>query len=416
MDDIAIFILINVDLKTLLIMRRLSKKFCQILTLRLRNLLWQLTRFDTDIMSEPQLFYLAKTQLIKNNVCAGNNSSFIITDDATDPSTLSQVYAFGDNKYGKLGLEDDDNHYGIIKKIYNIVQVCSNETQTLLLDDQGIVYTCGANFYGDLQPQLEWINKIFRNNKCSDDNYISLRIIEDLPPIIEISNNENCCAVLSKNGKVYIISSQLQDKGIISIPFLVTDLENIVHISLNDLFGLALDNNGMLYGFSLDIMGIINTPILIDEINVAQIYHDKLLLTNNKIKRLSLQNHKLLTSHFAVDKTDFINYNDYDNQVYPNNIVQIATGLYHTIYLTITGEVYVVGSNGYGQLGIGNINDRVDYPIKLNLSNIIKIAAGSYHSLFLTANEKVYACGRNDKKQIISSKYDIICFPKEVIY
>lgn len=409
-EDLTIFILINADLKTLLIMRRLSKKYHNILTLRVRHLLWQLTRFDTDIMNETQLFQLAKTRIIKNNVCAGTNTSFIISDAATDPSTLSQVYAFGDNKYGQLGTD----YSGIIKKLYDIVQICSNETQTLLLDDQGIVYSCGANFYGDLRPQLEWIYKNFINNN-DYDNHTSVRIVENLPIIKEISNNDYCFAVLGKNGKVYIITSQLQDRGIVSVPFLVTDLENIVHISLNDLFGLALDNNGLLYGFSFDIMGTINIPILVDEENIAQICGDKLLLTNNKIKRLSINNHKLLTSRFASDKIDFVIYDNY-YQSYPNNVIQIADGLYHSLYLTINGDVYVSGSNNYGQLGIGNINDRADHPVKFNLTNIIKISAGSYHSLFLTEDEKVYGCGRNDKGQLGIEKCDAIYFPKEIVY
>ena len=34
-------------------------------------------------------------------------------------------------------------------------------------------------------------------------------------------------------------------------------------------------------------------------------------------------------------------------------IVQISTGLHHTLLLAKTGEVYAFGSNSYGQLGTG---------------------------------------------------------------
>jgi alpha-tubulin suppressor-like RCC1 family protein len=41
-----------------------------------------------------------------------------------------------------------------------------------------------------------------------------------------------------------------------------------------------------------------------------------------------------------------------------------------------------------------------DWKIIPTLNNVIKIAAGHEHSLFLTADEKVYACGQNDQGQL----------------
>jgi alpha-tubulin suppressor-like RCC1 family protein len=47
-------------------------------------------------------------------------------------------------------------------------------------------------------------------------------------------------------------------------------------------------------------------------------------------------------------------------------VTQIATGLQHTLLLTIHGEVYAFGSNNYGQLGLLDLNPRgIPTPVDL---------------------------------------------------
>lgn len=95
------------------------------------------------------------------------------------------------------------------------------------------------------------------------------------------------------------------------------------------------------------------------------------------------------------------------------HMISIGPGGYHTIALSLSGDVYVWGHNRVGQLGFkseirGKLSEEDKYyhqiPIKIkNLPpNILvrSISAGWGHSAILTTDGKVYLCGRNFRGQI----------------
>lgn len=87
-----------------------------------------------------------------------------------------------------------------------------------------------------------------------------------------------------------------------------------------------------------------------------------------------------------------------------DNIIQIATGNSHSLFLTSNGHVYACGNNAYGQLGIGN-NIHQYNPVKCDISNIVSIAAGCYNSFLIQYDDKdksniVYAAGYNNYGQL----------------
>ena len=56
------------------------------------------------------------------------------------------------------------------------------------------------------------------------------------------------------------------------------------------------------------------------------------------------------------------------------------------------------GSQPYGQLGNGTTND-TSQPISV-ASNVVAVAGGAYHSLFVTTDGKLWAMGRNNYGQL----------------
>jgi alpha-tubulin suppressor-like RCC1 family protein len=78
----------------------------------------------------------------------------------------------------------------------------------------------------------------------------------------------------------------------------------------------------------------------------------------------------------------------------------IAAGGDHSLALTESGEVYAWGGNSYGQLGLGDGKDRLT-PTKVpGLTGVKAIAAGGDHSLALTEAGEVYAWGGNSYGQL----------------
>ncbi|XP_034282768.1 RCC1 and BTB domain-containing protein 2 isoform X6 [Pantherophis guttatus] len=75
----------------------------------------------------------------------------------------------------------------------------------------------------------------------------------------------------------------------------------------------------------------------------------------------------------------------------------------HVVLATTEGEVYAWGHNAYSQLGNGTTSHSyIPCQISTNLVNkkVIEVACGSHHSMVLTADGEVYSWGYNNSGQI----------------
>jgi alpha-tubulin suppressor-like RCC1 family protein len=100
-------------------------------------------------------------------------------------------------------------------------------------------------------------------------------------------------------------------------------------------------------------------------------------------------------------------------------VVDAAAGGAHTLISTVEGDVYAVGSNDHGQLGVGDLFDRPkftlvasfrdapgayyngrDYRKSMGRQNIKKLAAGHYTSAAITDEGKLYTWGADNKGQL----------------
>lgn len=77
-----------------------------------------------------------------------------------------------------------------------------------------------------------------------------------------------------------------------------------------------------------------------------------------------------------------------------DNLVNIACGIKHTLFLNKRGDVYTCGKNDAGELGLGITQAKVQSPLKINMDDqpVSKILASSY-SAFLTKERKLYLAG-----------------------
>ena len=83
-----------------------------------------------------------------------------------------------------------------------------------------------------------------------------------------------------------------------------------------------------------------------------------------------------------------------------NYIIQISAGFKYSLALDNNGQIYAFGYNLYGQLGLGDNNNRNIPTLISNLTNIIQISSGYTHSLALNNNGQVYAFGNNFAGQL----------------
>lgn len=95
---------------------------------------------------------------------------------------------------------------------------------------------------------------------------------------------------------------------------------------------------------------------------------------------------------------------------------KVSCGGNHILFLTNDLEVYVLGSNTFGQLGIPDIDDEITTPIKLPTNyNSINIEAGHSTSYIITDDHELYTwgCCQNGRigQLMVEEDEDIICIP-----
>ena len=100
------------------------------------------------------------------------------------------------------------------------------------------------------------------------------------------------------------------------------------------------------------------------------------------------------------------------------SVVQVATGVSHTLCLTESGDLFAFGENNHGQLGLGDAAlgnvltpRRVDF---LKGLPIRSISCGSHHSVAVSWSGAVYAWGKNSYGQLGLGTSENSSLPKEV--
>eukprot|EP00960_Hanusia_phi_P031774 749481-Hanusia_phi.AAC.8 len=109
------------------------------------------------------------------------------------------------------------------------------------------------------------------------------------------------------------------------------------------------------------------------------------------------------------NQSEEIQHVPYIVPAFRNVLVKVcALGKKHTLFLSSDGVVLSCGSNGYGQLGMGDHILSRPTPVRIkrkqgsidewqaiiqSLNNVVAIAAGYYHSLALNENGKIFSWG-----------------------
>ncbi len=87
------------------------------------------------------------------------------------------------------------------------------------------------------------------------------------------------------------------------------------------------------------------------------------------------------------------------------NVDQVATGGYYTMILKENGDLWAVGANPFGQLGDGSAEQRVN-PVQVKtaegaaMTGVAQVSAGTNHTMILKKNGTLWAVGANNSGQL----------------
>jgi alpha-tubulin suppressor-like RCC1 family protein len=111
----------------------------------------------------------------------------------------------------------------------------------------------------------------------------------------------------------------------------------------------------------------------------------------------------------------------------PENLTQIEAGFDHVAAIGVSGKLYTMGDDTFGQCGIATFDRQltdpyleVRYPnlkqVTLLEGKVVDVKCGKYHTVAVTDDGQAWAWGRNNKHQLGSIPLRLGKAPSPVAY
>lgn len=234
-------------------------------------------------------------------VAAGPNHTAILTDEG-------EVYVFGGNKYGELGMGDNiyRDTFTKIPGYNNVVQISCGSNQTALVTSWGELYVCGYNVNGELG--FRHCQPVTRPAKVVQVKDERKRVIPLINQVTEVSCGNNSIIFLTTEGIAYSFN------GIMFAQ--IPKITNIKTVQSGNLRQLILTQENRAYTISKSIVELV--PNIVDVKQISTCPKDKgclitkygnlyifATLDRNNIAHTSLNNGLI---KFAIAGPEYIAY------------------------------------------------------------------------------------------------------------
>ena len=362
-------------------------------------------------------------------VSAGGDFSLLLSYGGT-------VSSFGENRAGQLGNQSTKASSSIETVIISgsagsqpIVEISAGQDHALAVGRDNELYVWGNNKYGQLGlGGTSDSSIILRDSAVNNPTYLS-----DVY-MMGVSAGKSHSVIANKEGVVYGFGDYLQgaDETTYGLASVETRSDTPVMIGGNRLF--AGDNEVTIHSSDTDVeLKVItgdefnlltdyvssNYEVTVKSINedIATAYIDasgKVRVNGGMTTGLT---HVIVTSrnktYNNITTTVYFVTNIDDDTSEKSSIVapMTASGREHTVVLKQDGTVWTFGNNRYGQLGNSmtyehltnedkNIPQQVEFNDLDSDEYIVSVYAGEYHSAALTSKGNVYTWGSNERGQL----------------
>lgn len=279
-----------------------------------------------------------KTVYLGNTVAAGGSHTGALRD--------GQLYAWGRNNYGQIGLglttkaTDIMGHPNtpmiVNQAPKNLISINYNQNHSLAIDQAGQVYSWGADNYGQLGR-----GEMGRDD-CRDtqDCRLDISAIAGINDAVMVAAGYKHNLVLTKDGSVWAFGanaqgqlgtgSSMSSSTPIRVDFSTANaVGRIVQVVASANSSYALDDKGQVWGWGSDAY--------------ANLGDGKTCTATNSCLNI----HATPTRIQVLDNTP-----TKPNDIYhKEKVIQLAAGRDHVLALTNTASVYAWGLNDSSQLG-----------------------------------------------------------------
>lgn len=290
---------------------------------------------------------------------------------------MTHVYLFGSGDCGQMGMGEDIDlqrkptlHPFLEDK--NIISVAAGGLHTLALSSSGRIFSWGCND-----------EKALGHHHTVPEFQVAEVHGLEAQHVVQVAAGDSISAALTADGRVFAWGTFRDSRGVMGfasdgrteIQERPTAIEALKGLAVKQIAAganhlMAITADGQLYSWGCGEQG--------------------------QLGRRVLERHKLLGLRPAnitprLGRSRVV-------------VAKVVCGSYHTLVLGADGNVWAMGLNNYGQLGLGDHEERITAdlidPENWRGERVVDAAAGEHHSLVLLSSGHVLAFGRADSCQL----------------
>ena len=298
---------------------------------------------------------------IKQVVC-GANHTFILKTDGS-------LWACGENNYGQLGLGNTTDQSSFTQVTTNVnsdvKQVACGGNHTFILKNDGSVWSCGYNSYGQLG---------LGTSGSSANKTTFTQVTTNISDVKEIVCGSCETFIIKNDGSLW-------------------------GCGCNGYGSLGINSTTHKSTFTQVTTNINNDVKQVACTTINDGYDHTVILKNDgSVWSCGYNNSGQLGLGDTTQRTTFTQVTTNIN----NDVKQISCGSYHTFILKNDGSIWSCGANSSGQLGLGNTTTYKSFTkVTTNINNDVKqIVCGGIHTFIIKTDGSIWACGENNYGQL----------------
>jgi alpha-tubulin suppressor-like RCC1 family protein len=305
-------------------------------------------------------------------------------------TSTGQLYAFGDNTYGQLGIATNSGTstpnptptpLALPHQVGAVTQVAAGDLHTLAVTASGQLYAFGYNKYGQLG------NATGNNTNSANPTPILVGLPGQIGGVTSVAAGANHSLAATSSGQLYAFGYNREgelgnviNNGTLNpnpTPALVTlpgQIGAVTQLAAGASHSLALTSSGQLYAFGDNEFG-----------ELGNVSHNNTGAANPTPTLVTLPGQS-------------------------GAVTQIAAGAFHSLVLTSSGQLYSFGYNDDGELGtLTNSGTTTPNPtptlvgLSGQIGRVTQIAGGNEDSLVVTSSGQLYAFGLNQYGELGSA-------------
>lgn len=287
------------------------------------------------------------------------------------------VYVFGNNHNGQLGLGDSKRMQPFpvkLESLKSIVSTAVGFNYTLYLDSDGFVWISGK------------IQSKTRKHSIPEK-------IQNVSGVVKIASGRSHCLLLTKNGIVLSFgNSQYGKLGLGNqcpafqhTPKRILNIPRMKDICCSEMRSCFLDEKGNYWCAGLSATGFETVP--------------KKFEFRQKFKSFGTFSRGTL----LIGNNGNLYFSGHGSECYQIFGLPKMQAVYccqdDVFMIDVNSDVWGFGSNIYGQLGLGDVG-RVNTPIKLPFKDVSSIFCADYSAIIINSKGEWFGVGNNNAGQL----------------